>query len=133
MGAAVGRDGVLTPVLASVLAVIVAISGCGDDGDSSDVCEGGVDGLDALLSAAPDPGSDDFAEAVDQLEQVEPPGAIADEWQALVDALVEQRDLDSGDIAEVNRANESLRSLDEELGRIESHIEDSCGESVGPG
>lgn len=109
------------------MAAALALVACGDDGDDqADVCGDGATTLAALQTIDLDPSSPDFAEAVDTLEAVEPPAAIAADWDALVDVLVSLRDAESFDQAELPALFQRLQDLAEERARIDDYIREEC-------
>lgn len=109
------------------MAAALVLVACGDDGDGQGtVCGDGATTLAALQTIDLDPASQDFMEAVDTLEAVEPPEEIAEDWDALVGVLVSLRDSESFDQDQLPAIFQRLQELDEERARIDDYIREEC-------
>ena len=81
--------------LAAVTALLLGLAACGDDDDSAggDFCDQ-AESLNETFDEIEDPSSEQFAEALDRIRSMDPPEAIADDWNQLVEALEGFEDID---------------------------------------
>jgi hypothetical protein len=112
--------------LAAVPVLMLSAAACGgDDDDSADGGDGGggdsssfCDDVRALEDTFGDPNSADqetFAEAMEAFTQLDPPAAIAEDWELMVGAL--EGTPAEGDIADVEAASD----------RVDTYMADECG------
>ena len=115
--------------LAAVPALLVGLAACGDDDDDSasggDFCDQ-ADSLNESFEQIDDPTSEQFGEALDRIRSMDPPEAIADDWNQLVQALEGFEDIDFE-----NPDPEALAAFDSEemqaaSDRVDEYMADEC-------
>jgi hypothetical protein len=109
----------------------VLVAACGDDGNQPDFCSDGATTLNALGTLDVDPASNQFEEAVNVLESVDPPAAIADDWTAVVETLALLGDVESIDPETLADLNQRFAELDDARARIDQYIREECGTDAG--
>jgi hypothetical protein len=116
--------------LAAVPALLVGLAACGDDDDSAsgggDFC-GQAESLNDTFEQIDDPTSAQFGEALDRIRSMDPPEAIADDWNQLVQALEGFEDIDLE-----NPDPEALAAFDSEDmqaagDRVDEYMAEECG------
>jgi hypothetical protein len=120
--------------------LLAGLAACGDDddgggGDSAGgsteaFCDGienvinDAEGLeDELADASPEELIDQFGNLVGQLEDIDPPGEIADDWNASIEVLTTMAEGDVEDLATFEPTEEQ----NEAGNRVGAFIEDECG------
>jgi hypothetical protein len=116
--------------LAAVPALLVGLAACGDDDDDSasggDFCDQ-AESLNETFEEIDDPTSEQFAEALDRIRSMDPPEAIADDWNQLVEALEGFEDIDLE-----NPDPSVLAALEDEDvqaagDRVDEYMSEECG------
>ena len=116
--------------VAAVPALLVGLAACGDDDDSAsdggDFCDQ-AESLNETFEQIDDPTSEQFTEALDRIRSMDPPEAIADDWNRLVDALEGFEDIDLE-----NPDPEALAAFDNEEiqaagDRVDEYMAEECG------
>jgi hypothetical protein len=117
--------------VAAVPALLVGLAACGDDDDDSasgggDFCDQ-AESLNETFEQIDDPTSEQFSEALDRIRSMDPPEAIADDWNRLVEALEGFEDIDLE-----NPDPEALATFDSEEiqaagERVDEYMAEECG------
>jgi hypothetical protein len=119
--------------LAAVPALLVGLAACGDDDDDTASGGGGgdfcdqTDALNETMEGIDEPTSEQFGEALDRLRSIDPPEAIADDWNQVIGALdgIEDIDLENPDPeALAALENEDLQAASD---RIDEYMAAECG------
>jgi hypothetical protein len=124
--------------IAALVPLLALAAACGDD-DSSDSGSGsGGDGgsggsqsaedfcddfesLNERMSDIDDPSGDQLQEALDQLQDIDPPDELRDEWDALADSL-ENLDFDDPTNADPEAAQQFTEAIDS----ISTYVDEHC-------
>jgi hypothetical protein len=114
--------------LVAVPALLVGLAACGDDDDSagSDFCDQ-TDALNETMEGIDEPTSEQFGEALDRLRSIDPPEAIADDWNQVIQALegIEDIDLENPDPeALAALENENVQAASD---RVDEYMAEECG------
>ena len=114
-----------------VLGVVTALmAACGDDGggDAGAFCDDAVPALGTLNTWAEqgDPAASGLDESVVLMEDADPPSAIADEWEALLDSLVTLVEVDGGDPQAVAAATSGVAERTDDLEAVQDYVGRSC-------
>jgi hypothetical protein len=116
--------------LAAVPALLVGLAACGDDDDSAsgggDFCDQ-AESLNESFEQVDDTTNEQFAEALDRIRSMDPPEAIADDWNRLVEGLEGLEDIDPE-----NPDPEALAAFDSEEmqaagDRVDEYMSEECG------
>jgi hypothetical protein len=114
--------------LVAVPALLVGLAACGDDDDSAggDFCDQ-TDALNETMEGIDEPTSEQFGEALDRLRSIDPPEAIADDWNQVIEALegIEDIDLENPDPeALAALENEDVQAASD---RVDEYMAEECG------
>jgi hypothetical protein len=122
--------GALVPLLALAAA-------CGDDNSSDSNSSGGDGGsagsqssedfcsdfesLNERMSGIDDPSGDQVQDALGQLQDIDPPAELQDEWDALADSL---ENLDFNDVE--NADPEAAQKFSDAIDSISAYVDENC-------
>lgn len=111
----------------SVGVAAVALLSCGDDSSATEsFCDEGRPAYDALGEWLSDLNRPELDQVVTSMAEVDPPEAISDDWDSVVEALEGMGETDPGDPAAVAESKEGLMRVTEELRRVGDYIDGSC-------
>lgn len=115
--------------LVGLSGLLVATAACGDEGgDPETFCAESGPAL-ALLDdwvAGGDPTGPGLGEAVEALQDPEPPSEIADEWNSVVDGVTALEEVDRGDPEAVAAAVTGVEDAASDLQEVEDYLGRSC-------
>jgi hypothetical protein len=113
--------------LVAVPALLVGLAACGDDDSAGgDFCDQ-TDALNETMEGIDEPTSEQFGEALDRLRSIDPPEAIADDWNQVIEALegIEDIDLENPDPeALAALENEDVQAASD---RVDEYMAEECG------
>jgi hypothetical protein len=111
--------------LATAPALLLALAACGDDDDggsgaSGDFCEE-AEALDQRFDDA-EAGEEEIQEFVDELQRLDPPAEIEEDWNELVSAF---ENFDPEDPSSLE--NVDTERIDEASQNIDEYMQEECG------
>ncbi len=118
--------------LAAVPALLLTAAACGDDDDSAG--GGGGDGaefceqartLDERFADVSDPTGDEFGAAIQAFTELDPPAAIAEDWETMVASLQAFEDIDFSDPEALDESN--FADAEAASDRVTTYMEEECG------
>lgn len=92
----------------------------------SDFCKGAV----ALMSMTTDPEGEDDA-SLDAAEALDPPDAIAEDWDKLMATTRQMQDIDYNDPEASEQAMAAYQDIADEQTKVMTYLQDQCGINVG--
>lgn len=120
-------------VTALVVASLPLLGACGDDGGDEDVarfCEN-VERVDGELGESTDPEA-----RADALSAIDPPSDIANEWDTMVERMVEVSeafadqpdgdDVDAEDLEALEQLDERIEEFNVALSQVERYVSSEC-------
>jgi hypothetical protein len=113
--------------LASLLAIVAVLAACGDDDDDGGGSGGGNGGVSAesfcqevkTIFTSQEGGAQAFQNAIDRLQQVDPPDNISEDWNKVMDAW------DAKDASDID-----LEATQKAGTRVQKFIREECGVSA---
>jgi hypothetical protein len=114
--------------LAAVPALLAGLAACGDDdeGAGGDFCEQ-ARSVDSAFDEIDDPSSADFSEAIDRLQEMDPPAEIAEEWDQLMSSLDAFEDIDLENPDPEALAELDTEEMQEASDKVDEYMSEECG------
>jgi hypothetical protein len=116
--------------LAVVPALALTAAACGDDDDetgtAASFCEQAGE-LTERIGELSDPTTDEFGEAIAELQDIEPPEEIAEDWDRALEAFEAIAGLDDEDIDEDVLAQFDDPEFAEAGDRVDEYMTEECG------
>jgi hypothetical protein len=112
--------------LAAVPTLLLTVAACGGDdgGGNSSFCDAANE-VDETFDSVDDPASAEYRAAIDQLEALDPPAEIADDWDLMVEMLGRLTEIDVNDPEATAGLN--LDEADAAADRVATYLEEECG------
>lgn len=121
-------------VTALVMASVLLLGSCGDNGDDEDVagfCDD-VEEVDAELGESANPEA-----RVAALSDIDPPSDIANDWETMVELMVEvseaspdgeadDADVDAEDLETLEQLDERIEEFNVAFSRVERYLSTEC-------
>lgn len=121
---------------AAAPAMLVALAACGDDDDSAggddsagaDFCDGANDLQERFADTNVDD-AEQITEIGENMAALDPPGAIADDWETMVAAYEALAEVDLNDPEAVNEIQQDpqFENFEQAVGNVSTYLEDECG------